>query len=257
MTSHDRPLQGQLLDWRRSISGQVAMGWLLAEGLRSSLAQVGWHPTSGSARAPGLDDLVAELAFLASASTSALDEALDQAWSAQAPQGSDLALEPPTELEREARLSIVAAATVRRVAQAALGATSCMSGAPEVVRVERAAVELLAFGSASSATVPLHRDGLRLYGSDEEDLVSEVAGIGARLLCDWGGGVTLGTSDGRSLEIRARGDQLVVRRSWAHEDPARWDSPVKLSLFGSKVRDILHDELGTSCGRGLVVTTSA
>ena len=207
---NDRPLEGRLLDWRRAISGQASIAWLLAEGLVSSLLQLGWAPGDDDVRAPGLPELVAELAFLASASTEALDEAVEAVWASQVEHGSDLAL-----LLAEAEEAIVACASLRRAAQAALGATSYMGGSAEVARLERVAVELLGFGGQGRGTVPLVRDGLRLYSLDPTDLRSEIAGIGARLLCDWGGAVTFGVPDGRSIELRVTGDRLTATPSWS------------------------------------------
>ncbi len=265
MTSHDRPLQGELLDWRRTISAEASTAWLLAEGLVSSLLQLGWTPGGGDVRAPGLLDLVSELAFLAAASTDALEKAVDGAWAAQDEHGSDLAgllaeaealLGGPLDVAKEARLAIVAGVTVRRAGQAALGATSCLPGSAELIRLERACVELLAFGSNGSHTVPLHRDGLRLYSLDSADLICELAGIGARLLCDWGGAVIFGTADGRSLELRARGDRLVASPSWADGEERSWDSPVRLAVVARELNDVLNQELGATCARDLSVIVS-
>ena len=262
---NERPLEGRLLDWRRTISGQTAIAWLLAEGLVSSLLQLGWTPGGDEVRAPGLLDLVAELGFLASASTTALDDAVEAAWAIQSEHGSDLAgllaeaeavLASPTDGQKEARLAVVACVTVRRAAQAALGATSSMGGSAEVARLERAAVELLGFGGPGGTPVPLHRDGLRLYSLDPDDLGAEIAGIAARLLCDWGGAVLLGAPDGRSVELRVTGDRLTATPSWPGGRALTWDSPIRLGAVGTEVSRLLGDELGVSSARGLTVVTS-
>jgi hypothetical protein len=266
MTMNDRPLEGRLLDWRRAISGQASIAWLLAEGLVSSLLQLGWAPGDDDVRAPGLPELVAELGFLASASTEALDEAVEAAWASHVDHGSDLALllaeaeeaiGTAPDGEREARLTIVACASLRRAAQATLGATSCMGGSAEVARLERVAVELLGFGGHGRGTVPLVRDGLRLYSLDPTDLRSEIAGIGARLLCDWGGAVTFGVPDGRSIELRATGDRLTATPSWSKEHALSWESPVRLGLVGSEVCAILGEELGVASARDLAAVVSS
>ena len=262
---NDRPLEGRLLDWRRAISAQTSIAWLLVEGLASSLIELGWTSDGDGVRAPGLAELTAELRFLASASTTALDEAVDAAWAAQVEHGSDLAgllaeaeeaIGPPIDGGKEARLAIVASVAVRRAAQAALGASSFTEGSATVARVERAAVELLGFGGPGGGTVRLERDGLRLYSLDEDDLRSEVAGIGARLLCDWGGSVVLGVADGRSVELRVTGDHLSAIPSWAAREAQSWDSPVRLATFGSAAVDLLATQLGATCARDLTVVVT-
>lgn len=261
---NERPLEGYLLDWRRAVSAQTTVAWLLAEGLVSSLLQLGWVRDGGEVRSPGLEAQVSELAFLASASTTALDQAVDAAWLDRLELGSDLAgllaeaegvLASPADGEREARLAIVAAVVLRRAAQAVLGATSCMGGAAEVVRLERAAVELLGFGGSGRGPVPLHRDGLRLYGLDPDDLCSEIAGISARLLCDWGGAVQFGTPDGRSLELRVTGDRLTATSSWSDELTRSWESPIRLATVGTEISELLAEELAVTSARGLSVVT--
>ncbi len=262
---NERPLEGRLLDWRRTISAQTAVGWLLAEGLVASLLQLGWVPGGDEVRAPGLTELLGELSFLASASTTALEDAVDAAWAVQVEHGSDLAgllaeaeavLGSPSDGEVEARLIIVAGVAVRRAAQAVLGATSHMGASTEVIRLERAAVELLGFGGSGRGPVPLHRDGLRLYSLDPGGLRSEIAGISARLLCDWGGSVVFGAPDGRSLELRVTGDRLVATPSWAADGPIIWDSPIRLADLGSEVGRLLEGELGVTSARELTVVTS-
>ena len=118
------------------------------------------------------------------------------------------------------------------------------------------AVELLGFGGPGGTPVPLHRDGLRLYSLDPDDLGAEIAGIAARLLCDWGGAVLLGAPDGRSVELRVTGDRLTATPSWPGGRALTWDSPIRLGAVGTEVSRLLGDELGVSSARGLTVVTS-
>jgi len=217
----------------RAGAAAAAQAWVVATGLAAGVTDFRRRHDLEAGPVPGLTELVDRVTDDFTDLSALLDVALA---AAEAPADDDPGA-GARRLERARILHTRIGATTRRIAQAVLGATSLGAGTDDTLRLELAA----SVACTEPEHVPLAADGpIELFAVTPDDLVLEVAGIVARLLLDWGGGVALRTADGAGVDLEVVGDTVVVTPHGLPPGPGvgSWPSPV---VIGDLAREVVAD----------------
>ena len=216
------------LDLANTQAARATTAYLLGRGLAVEIDDSRFPDDRDPIPAPGLADLVEELAAATGDACNAGDLV---AQLLRGPNDEDRRAFLHAALDDSVDASEAAQRTTRSLAQLALGVTSQLGWNDEIARAERAAT--LVLHPVEERVVSLAEDGLVLRAHHDPELVTELCGAFCRMIVDHDCELELRTTTGEPCRIVVRVDEvgnLDASVVVAPADPAAVDALLHLDL---------------------------